>query len=223
MAATRKRTAGKNLKPVPPRRGPTPRGVEAKPSLPARGRRKRAGDAGGGELDAVAYASAFVRDVKDFPKPGIVFKDITPLLADPRAFQGIIDTFAQRFVGERIDAVLAIESRGFIFGAPLAARLNAAFVPVRKAGKLPYATDRVSYALEYGTAEVEVHTDALRRGARVIIVDDLMATGGTAAAARELAKRQGAQVVAFAFVIELEFLGGRKLLEPTPLVSLIKF
>src|SRR5512142_2195458 len=135
---------------------------------------------------SLAYARGKIRDIPDFPTPGILFKDITPLLADPRAFHIILDDIAERFVGEHVDAVVGVESRGFIFGGALAARLNASFVPVRKAGKLPFRTDRVSYSLEYGEAELEMHRDALQEGANVVIMDDLLATGGTAAAVGEL-------------------------------------
>jgi adenine phosphoribosyltransferase len=159
---------------------------------------------------ALRYLRAHLRNVPDFPKPGILFKDITPLLADPRAFHITLDLLAQRYIGEHVDAVVGVESRGFIFGGALAARLNASFVPVRKPGKLPYKTDRVAYKLEYGEAELEMHVDSLQPGARVLVVDDLLATGGTAAAAAALAARQGAQIVAHAFVVELDFLDGRK-------------
>lgn len=177
---------------------------------------------------AVAYLKSRLRDIPDFPKPGILFKDITPLLADPLAFHIVIDAFAERFLAERADAIVGIESRGFIFGAALAARLNVAFVPVRKPGKLPYKTDRVAYKLEYGEAELEMHTDALQANARVVIVDDLLATGGTAAAAAALVRRQSANVIAFAFAVELDFLDGQKrLAEGTggspAIVSLVHF
>jgi adenine phosphoribosyltransferase len=159
---------------------------------------------------ALRYLRAHLRDVPDFPKPGILFKDITPLLADPRAFHVTLDLLAERFIGEHVDVVVGVESRGFIFGGALAARLNASFVPVRKPGKLPYKTERVTYALEYGEAELHMHVDSIKSGARVLIVDDLLATGGTATAAAELARRQGGVVAGFAFVVELDFLGGRK-------------
>jgi adenine phosphoribosyltransferase len=159
---------------------------------------------------ALKYLRAHLRDVPDFPKPGILFKDITPLLADPRAFHITLDLFAERFIGEHVDAVVGVESRGFIFGGALAARLNASFVPVRKPGKLPYKTDEVAYALEYGDAVLQMHVDSIKAGAKVLIVDDLLATGGTASAAAELTRRQGGVVVGFAFVVELDFLGGRK-------------
>lgn len=159
---------------------------------------------------ALRYLRAHLRDVPDFPKPGIIFKDITPLLADPRAFHITLDLFAERFIGEHVDVVVGVESRGFIFGGALAARLNASFVPVRKPGKLPYKTDRVAYALEYGEAELEMHLESIKPGAKVLVVDDLLATGGTATAAAELTAHQGGVVVGFAFVVELDFLEGRK-------------
>jgi adenine phosphoribosyltransferase len=158
---------------------------------------------------ALRYLRAHLRNVPDFPKPGILFKDITPLLADPRALHIALDLLAQRYIGEHIDAVVGVESRGFIFGGALSARLNASFVPVRKPGKLPAAKDRVAYALEYGEAELEMHKGSIRAGARVLIVDDLLATGGTACAAAELARGQGGVVSGFAFVVELDFLDGR--------------
>ena len=165
---------------------------------------------------ALRYLKAHLRNVPDFPKPGILFKDITPLLADPRAFHITLDLLAQRFIGEHIDVVVGVESRGFIFGGALAARLNASFVPVRKPGKLPAKADRVAYALEYGEAELEMHLDSIPNGASVLIVDDLLATGGTAAAAAQLTQRQGGKVSGFAFVVELDFLGGRQRLAETP-------
>ncbi len=171
---------------------------------------------------ALAYLSARLRDVPDFPKPGILFKDITPLLADPKALHITLDLLAQRFIGEHIDAVVGVESRGFIFGGALSARLNASFVPVRKPGKLPWKTDRVAYALEYGEAELHMHIDSIKPGARVLIVDDLLATGGTAKATADLTQRQGGIVAGYAFVVELDFLPGRKKLlegtDPQPIV-----
>jgi adenine phosphoribosyltransferase len=166
---------------------------------------------------------ALVREVPDFPTKGILFRDITPLLADPRGFHIVLDALAHRFIGERIDAVVGMESRGFIFGAAIAARLNCSFVPVRKPGRLPASVDRVSYSLEYGEAELEMHRDALEEKAQVLIVDDLLATGGTAAAAASLVERQGAIVHAFAFVIELEGLEGRAGLGGRPVVSVLKY
>ncbi|APR77218.1 Adenine phosphoribosyltransferase [Minicystis rosea] len=177
---------------------------------------------------ALRYLRAHLRDVPDFPKPGILFKDITPLLADPRAFHITLDLFAERFIGEHVDVVVGVESRGFIFGGALAARLNASFVPVRKPGKLPYKTDRVAYSLEYGEAELHMHVDSIKSGANVLIVDDLLATGGTATGAAELARRQGGVITGFAFVVELDFLGGRKRIQEasggkTGVYSLVHF
>jgi len=166
---------------------------------------------------------AKVRDVPDYPKPGIMFKDITPVLADPAAFAQAIETLALPYVGQRIDAVLGIESRGFMFAAPIALRLGAGFIPVRKPGKLPRARDRVEYALEYGTDSLEMHRDALEPGSRVLVVDDVIATGGTAAAAIALAKGQGAVVVAATFLLELTFLGGTAKLGDVPSKSLLQY
>ena len=175
------------------------------------------------EGDRFAYARGLLRNVPDFPKPGILFKDITPLLADPKGFHMVLDALAEHFIADHIDVIAGIEARGFIFGGALAARLNASFVPLRKAGKLPAETDRVSYDLEYGTTALEIHVDSIESGAKVVIVDDLLATGGTALAAGELVRRQGGFVSAYAFVIELDFLGGRSRLGPAPVVSLLRF
>jgi len=158
---------------------------------------------------ALTYLTEHLRTIPDFPKPGIRFKDITPLLADPRAFHMALDLLAHRFIGQGVDFIVGVESRGFIFGGALAARLNAGFVPVRKPGKLPAKVDRVAYALEYGEAELEMHVDSIPEGANVAIVDDLLATGGTANAAAELVVGQGGQVRCCAFVVELAFLEGR--------------
>ena len=153
---------------------------------------------------------AKIRDIKDFPTEGILFKDITTLLRDPRAFKYVLDELATAYIQSRVEIVVGIESRGFIFCGALAARLNASFVPVRKPGKLPYKTSRVAYKLEYGEAELEMHEGSIRRGASVLIVDDLLATGGTASAAAALAARQEGNVKGFAFVVELDFLDGRR-------------
>jgi adenine phosphoribosyltransferase len=154
---------------------------------------------------------ALIRDVPDFPKPGILFKDITPMLSNPDAFATVLDRIAAHFSGPRaFDVVVGIESRGFIFGAALAARTATSFVPVRKPGKLPAAKDRVEYSLEYGTDALEMHKNSLHSGNRVLVVDDVIATGGTVCAAIELVKLQGGTVVGAAFAIELGFLGGRK-------------
>jgi len=210
-------------KPAPARRGPTPRGISKE--TPAIATHASELDARGssGHYERLRHVRELVRAVPDFPSPGILFRDITPVLADPKAFHMVIDAFVERFIGERIDAVVAIDSRGFIFGAPLASRLNTRFVPARKPGKLPCETVSVEYALEYGRAALEMHKDALPEGSNVVVIDDLLATGGTAGAAGELVLAQGANVAAYAFVIELAALGGRAKLEPTPIVSLIHF
>jgi adenine phosphoribosyltransferase len=174
-------------------------------------------------LDPLAYARTFIRDVPDFPKPGILFKDITPLLADPRAFHVVLDSLAERFIGDHIDAVVGVEARGFIFGGALAARLNASFVPARKPGKLPSQSDRVAYQTEYSVAELEMHKRSIGEESRVIVVDDLLATGGTAKAAADLVHAQGGYVVAYAFVVELSFLNGREKLLPVKVESVLLF
>jgi adenine phosphoribosyltransferase len=163
--------------------------------------------------ETLAYAKSKIRDIPDFPTPGILFKDITPLLADPRAFHLVLDSIAERFIGQHIDVIVGVEARGFIFGGALAARLNASFVPARKPGKLPSKSDKVAYKTEYSVAELEMHLDSIRQGARVVVVDDVLATGGTAKASAELVTRQGGVVVAYAFVIELAFLQGRAVLD----------
>jgi adenine phosphoribosyltransferase len=173
--------------------------------------------------ERIEFVRSRIRDVPDFPKPGIVFKDITPVLADPRAFNICLDLMAERFDGQALDAIVGIESRGFIFGAALAARMRKAFVPVRKPGKLPSETHKVAYSLEYGTDAVEIHRDAIRPGERVLIVDDLIATGGTAWAACELVRRLGGQVIGATFMIELGFLDGAKRLAPVDVHSLIRY
>lgn len=214
-----RRTQGK---PAPARRGPTPRGISTPPGSGVEPLHDDLGDPSV-PIDRMNYVRERVRAVPDFPKPGILFRDITPVLSDPKAFHIVIDALVERFIGRRIDAVVAIDSRGFIFGAPLASRLNTRFVPARKPGKLPAATVSVAYALEYGQASLEMHEDALSAGDQVVVVDDLLATGGTAAAAGELVLSRGAEVLAYAFVIELTALGGRSKLDPAPVVSLIHF
>lgn len=164
-----------------------------------------------------------VRNIPDFPLPGIQFKDITTLLSNGPAFALVVDTLAQRYEGHNIDAVVGIESRGFIFSAPLAYRLGIGLVPVRKHGKLPAATYRVEYDLEYGSNKLEIHRDALKSGDRVVIVDDLLATGGTVAAAAELVEMAGGKIEDVAFVIELAFLKGREKLSRYPVFSLIQY
>ena len=155
-----------------------------------------------------AVVAAGLRDVPDFPQPGVMFKDVTPLLADPHAFAVVVAALAARHEGV-VDLVAGVEARGFVVGAALAHALGVGFVPVRKAGKLPGETVSIAYELEYGSAEIEVHADALVGGERVLLVDDVLATGGTAAAAWDLLERVGAEVVAFECVVELAFLGGR--------------
>lgn len=166
----------------------------------------------------------YIRDIPDFPKPGVVFKDITPLLADPGAFAICIDALCSPWRARRIDAVFGIESRGFIFGAAVAHALDAGFVPLRKAGKLPSKTIGVDYELEYGMARLEAHVDALEPGARVLIVDDVLATGGTLLAARQLALQLDAEVAGAAVVVELAFLNGRaRWADKAPLHSLLRY
>jgi adenine phosphoribosyltransferase len=166
---------------------------------------------------------AYIRTIPDFPIPGIQFKDITPLLASPQAFSSVINRFTDRYTARGIDAVVGIESRGFIFGAPLALQLGAAFVPIRKPGKLPHQTLGVEYSLEYGTNRLEIHRDAVQPGAQVLVIDDLLATGGTVAAACDLLTQLGAQVIETAFLIELEFLQGRARLGDRPVFSLVRY
>jgi adenine phosphoribosyltransferase len=164
-----------------------------------------------------------IRDIPDFPKKGILFRDITPLLADPAAFWQAIETMANKFGDEQVDVVVGIESRGFIFGAPLAYRLDAGFVPVRKLGKLPFETVKAEYDLEYGTNCVEIHKDAIVPGQKVLIVDDLLATGGTARATADLVRMLGGEIVSIAFLCELTELNGREKLDDCPVTTLIKY
>lgn len=173
--------------------------------------------------DSMAEIRGAIRDIADFPKPGIVFKDITPLLANGPLFSRTIDLLAQRYRDQKIDIVLGIESRGFIIGAALAYKLGAGFSVVRKPGKLPYQTHSASYELEYGTDTLEIHIDAIPKRARVIIADDLIATGGTAAATAQLVSKLGGTVVECAFVIELAFLDGRAKLAPHGVFSILRY
>lgn len=166
---------------------------------------------------------SIIRDIPDFPKKGILFKDITTLLADAESFQKTVDILGHRYIGKKIDVVVGIEARGFIFGAALAYKLGAGFVIVRKPGKLPYKTKKVKYELEYGTDALEMHEDAIKKGQRVLIVDDLLATGGTVSAVSQLVKQQGGKIVEISFLCELEALNGRTKLVPNPVFSLIKF
>ncbi|MCU0255415.1 MAG: adenine phosphoribosyltransferase [Vicinamibacterales bacterium] len=166
---------------------------------------------------------ARIRHVPDFPKPGILFYDITTLLKDAAGFRDAIDAFVEQFEGEGIEVIAGVESRGFIFGAALADRLGTGFVPVRKKGKLPAETVAASYQLEYGTDSLELHADAIHQGQRVLVVDDLLATGGTARATADLVRRLGGQVHALAFLVELTFLGGRAKLEGERVVSILQY
>jgi len=166
---------------------------------------------------------AAIRNVPDFPKPGIQFKDITPVLGDARLFAGAIELLTARFAPGSIDAVVGIDARGFIFAAAAATKLKAGFVPVRKKGKLPFTTIEQDYALEYGHAIVAMHTDALQPGARVLLIDDLLATGGTAAAAVALVHKLGGKILEAGFLIELKFLNGRDKLAGIPVRSLVAY
>ncbi len=164
-----------------------------------------------------------IREVPDFPKKGILFYDITTLLKDKAGYATLIDVLAERYIGKGVDLILGMEARGFIFGPALAYRLSAGFVPVRKPGKLPAATERVEYDLEYGSNILEVHKDAIEKGQRVLIVDDLLATGGTAEATAKLATQLGAQIAGLAFVVELDFLKGRDKLKPYDVYSVLHY
>lgn len=170
-----------------------------------------------------AEIAAAIRNVPDFPKPGIQFKDITPVLADARLFAGAIDLLTEKFKPGEVDAVVGIDARGFIFAAAAALKLQAGFVPVRKKGKLPFTTHEEDYALEYGSATVAMHIDALKPGARVLLIDDLLATGGTAAAAIALMKKLNAQILEVGFLIELKFLNGRAKLPGQPIRSIVVY
>jgi len=171
----------------------------------------------------LADMEALVRAIPDFPIPGILFRDITPLLYDKKGFAAAVDVMSEPYADKRIDRVVAIEARGYILGAPIAYKLGAGFVPVRKPGKLPFDKINVDYALEYGTNTLEMHKDALAKGDRVLLVDDLLATGGTAAATRKLLENLGATVVGIAVLIELTELGGRARLAGADVRSFIKY
>lgn len=164
-----------------------------------------------------------IRDVPDFPKKGILFKDITTLCKDPSLFQMMVDLLGHRYIGKGVDLVVGIEARGFVVGAALAYKLGAGVVLVRKPGKLPHKTHRASYTLEYGTDTLEVHQDAIKKGQKVVIADDLLATGGTARAVMELVNKMQGKIVECSFIIELEELNGREKLAPAPVFSLIKY
>tara|TARA_S200000501_G_C20688930_1_gene684208 strand:+ start:355 stop:888 length:534 start_codon:yes stop_codon:yes gene_type:complete len=164
-----------------------------------------------------------IRDIPDFPKKGIVFKDITPVLANINLFRQSIDAMIEPYIEQRIDVVVGIESRGFIFGTPIADKLNAPFVPIRKPGKLPWNTERVKYELEYGTDTLEIHTDAIKEGQNILIVDDLLATGGTAEAACKLVSKMKGTIKGLTVLVELEFLKGREKLNPYNVHSIVKY
>jgi len=174
-------------------------------------------------VESTMNLKAYIRDIPDFPKPGILFKDITPLLQSTTAFAHVMDSLVQYYQNRTVDAVLAIEARGFFFGAGLALRLKKPLVPIRKHGKLPYETRSVTYALEYGSDTVEIHRDGVESGQKVIIVDDLLATGGTMAAACRLVEESGAEVAGLALVIELTELAGRNRLGSYDILSLVKY
>lgn len=165
----------------------------------------------------------YIRSIADFPKPGIMFRDITPMLKSPKAMVEVIERLAEPFRGQNITTIMAAEARGFVFGVPLAMALGAGFVPVRKPGKLPFATDSFKYDLEYGSDALEIHQDAVEPGDRVLLVDDLLATGGTVEACLRLARKQQAEIVGAAFVIELAFLKARDRLSPLLVNSLIEY
>jgi len=166
---------------------------------------------------------AYIRDIPDFPKPGILFRDITPLLSHPQAFRCAIDRMAEQYRDQQIDAIVAAEARGFIFAAPLALQLDVGFVPIRKPGKLPFNTHAFHYELEYGVDTLEMHVDGVESGQRILIVDDLLATGGTVGACCRLLEHVGANIVGCAFMIELNALGGAKTLAPYPVFSLLQY
>jgi adenine phosphoribosyltransferase len=170
-----------------------------------------------------AWLKEHVRDVLDYPKPGIVFKDITPLLLAADAFRAAVDALGEPYAAEPIDKVIGIEARGFVFASPVAYGMNAGFIPVRKPGKLPWEIEREEYELEYGTDLLEIHRDAIAPGEHVLIVDDVIATGGTAAATARLVERLGGEVVGFAFVLELAFLNGRSQLGEYPIHTLVSY
>ena len=173
--------------------------------------------------DTIDKLRAAVRDVPDFPKPGIVFKDITPILSDGALFRASIDLFLEKCQGKAIDKIVGIDARGFLFGSAVAYKLGVGFVPLRKKGRLPYKTESAAYSLEYGEAEMELHIDAIESGEKIILIDDLLATGGTSASAVTLIKKVGGDLIEAQFLIELEFLHGRKKLDPTPVVSFLKY
>ncbi|HEV3143239.1 MAG TPA: adenine phosphoribosyltransferase [Gemmataceae bacterium] len=165
----------------------------------------------------------YIRNIPDFPKPGILFKDITPLLAYADAFAEAIRRFQKHYENRAIDAIAAAEARGFLFAAPLALQLHKPLIPLRKPGKLPYRTYSLKYDLEYGSAELQMHIDSIHKGGKVLLIDDLLATGGTMLAGAQLVEQAGGQVIECAFLVELTFLGGREKLNPRPVFSLMQF
>jgi adenine phosphoribosyltransferase len=175
------------------------------------------------EKECVMDLNRFIRDIPDFPKPGILFKDITPLLADPAAFDFAIETLSNHYKHVQFDAIAAAEARGFLLAAPMALRLKKPLIPLRKPGKLPYRTYSLKYDLEYGSAELQMHIDSVQAGGRVLLVDDLLATGGTMQAGIELIKQAGGSVVGCAFLVELRELGGRAKLAPVTSHSLLQY
>jgi adenine phosphoribosyltransferase len=173
--------------------------------------------------DRIEKLRTAVRDVPDFPKAGIVFKDITPILSNGELFRASIDVFLERCRGKEIDKIVGIDARGFLFGSAVAYELGVGFVPLRKKGRLPYKTESAKYSLEYGEAEMELHIDAIERGEKIVLIDDLLATGGTSASAATLIKKVGGVLLEAQFLIELEFLHGREKLAPVPVVSFLKY
>src|SRR5437667_4419792 len=173
--------------------------------------------------DMLDKLRAGIRDVPDFPKKGIIFKDITPILSDRALFRASVDLFLEQCRGKKIDKIVGIDARGFLFGSAVAYELGLGFVPIRKRGKLPYRTETAKYSLEYGEAEMEMHVDAMSAGERIVLVDDLLATGGTSAAAAVLIRKAGGHLLEAQFLIELESLHGRKRLQPTPVTAFLKY
>lgn len=174
-------------------------------------------------MQSYEHLAAAIRDVPDFPKKGIIFKDITTLIGKPDLFAEVVDIFYEQYKNSKIDKVVGIEARGYIFAAPLAYRLNAGLVPIRKPGKLPSETVSVTYELEYGTDSVEMHKDAIAPGERVLLIDDLLATGGTAEATCKLLRQQGAELAGVGFLVELDFLSGRGKLQDLEIFSIVHF
>jgi adenine phosphoribosyltransferase len=175
------------------------------------------------DSEMIATLRTAVRDVPDFPKKGIIFKDITPILKDGALFRASIDVFLEECKGKKLDKVVGIDARGFVFGSAVAYELGIGFVPLRKKGRLPYKTESAAYTLEYGEAEMELHIDAIVPGEKIVLIDDLLATGGTSASAVTLIKKVGGELIKAIFLIELEFLHGREKLAPTPVTSFLKY